>query len=171
MKRLLPLSLICLGLLVIIGTAGFWSFNQKIQHPSSAPLPERVADLPLAESIQAEEAIAEFSRLHGNGFPLTSGAIGIYGANHAVTLWVAGAPAQFIADRMLIAMRDKIASTPGKSPFSPVGERQDGTRTVYELDGMGQKHFYFQSGKLIVWLAVDIESADEVLSQILEFYP
>ena len=68
-------------------------------------------------------------------------------------------------------MRDKIARTSGSSPFSPVGERKDGSRTIYELDGMGQKHFYFQSGKLIVWLAVDLESAEEVLAQVLKFYP
>ena len=171
MKRLFPLGLMGLGLLLIIGTAGFWSFNQKVQHPSSAPLPERVTDLSLTQSRMAEKAIAEFARLHGNDFPLTSGAVGMYGADHSVTLWVAGAPFQTMAGRMLAAMRDKIASTSGSSPFSPIGERRDGTRAIYELDGMGQKHFYFQSGKLIVWLAVDPERAEEVLTQALKFYP
>jgi hypothetical protein len=35
----------------------------------------------------------------------------------------------------------------------------------------GQKHFYFQSRKLIVWFAVDPERAEEALNQILKFYP
>ena len=171
MKRLFPLGLMGLGLLLIIGTAGFWGYNQKVQKPAPAPLPERVADLSLTQSLMAGEAIAEFTRLHGNDIPLTSGAVGMYGSDHSVTLWVAGVPFQTIANRMLVAMRDKIARTSGSSPFSPVGERKDGSRTIYELDGMGQKHFYFQSGKLIVWLAVDLESAEEVLAQVLKFYP
>src|SRR3990172_85166 len=99
MKRLFPICLIGVGILILLGSAGVWGYNQKVQHPSSAPLP------------------------------------------------------YFF------------------SPFSPVGERQDGTRIVYELDGMGQKHFYFQSGKMIVWLAVNPERAEEALTQVLKFYP
>ena len=171
MKRLFPICLIGIGILILLVSAGFWAYNQKVQHPSSAPLPERITDLSLTQSMMAERAIAEFARLHGNGFPIISGAVGMYGADHSATLWVAGALLQPVAGRMLVAMRDKIASTSGRSPFSPVGERQDGTRTVYELDGMGQKHFYFQSGKMIVWLAVDPERAEEALTQVLKFYP
>jgi hypothetical protein len=171
MKRLFPLALIGLGLLLIMVTAGFWSFNQKLGNPAPAPLPEVVAGLSLTEAVQGDQAIAEFSRLHGSDFPLTSGAVGMYGGNHSATLWVAGAPFKLMTGRMLAAMRDKIASTKGRSPFSPVGERQEGSRTIYELDGMGQKHFYFQSGKLIVWLAVNPERAEDVLNQVLMFYP
>jgi len=170
-RRLLPLALIGLGVIFIIGTAGFWSYNQKLQNPALAPIPERVAGLALTQSLFGKEAIAEFTRLHGNEFPLVSGAMGMYGSSHSVTLWVAGATAPLTAGKMVIAMRDKIASTSGRSPFLPIGEREAGSRTVYELDGMGQKHFYFQSGKLIVWLAVDPERAEEILTQILNFYP
>lgn len=171
MKKLFPICLICVGILSLLVSAGVWGYNQKVQHPSSAPLPDAVADLDLTESLMAERAITEFTRLHGNDFPIISGSIGMYGADHSATLWVAGAPLQPVAGRMLAAMRNKIASTSGGSPFSPVGERQDGSRTVFELDGMGQKHFYFQSGKLIVWLTVDPERAEEALTQILKFYP
>lgn len=160
-----------LGVIFIIGTAGFWSYNQKLQNPALAPIPERVAGLALTQSLAADEAIAEFTRLHGNDFPLTSGAVGMYGSDHSVTLWVAGAASKLSASKMVTAMRDKIASSPGRSPFLPAGERQAGSRTIYELNGMGQKHFYFQSGKLIVWLAVDPERAEETLAQTLKFYP
>jgi hypothetical protein len=36
---------------------------------------------------------------------------------------------------------------------------------------MGQKHFYFQSGDLLIWLAADQEIAEQAISQVLEFYP
>jgi hypothetical protein len=125
----------------------------------------------LTQSLLAEEAIDDVSRLHGGDFPLSSGAVGMYGTDHSITLWVAGAPYQTMADRMLVAMREKIAKPSGNAPFSPVGERQDGSRIVYELDGMGRKHFYFRSGKLIVWLAADPERAEDALTQTLMFYP
>ena len=150
-----PLALMGLGLFIIIGTAGFWSYNQKIQHPAPAPLPERIGGMSLTRSLVAEEAIAEFTRLHGDDFPLSLGSVGMYGVDPSVTLWVAGVPFQTIANRMLVAMRDKIAKTSENTPFSPAGERKDGYRTIYELDGMGQKHFYFQSRKLII-LSCDI---------------
>jgi hypothetical protein len=125
----------------------------------------------LTQSLIGEKAIAEFTRLHGNDFPLTSGAVGMYGSDHFVTLWVAGGPFKPVADRLLEAMHDKIAGSTGESPFIPVGELLDGTRTVYELDGMGQKHYYFQSGKLIIWLAVNPLRTEEVLTTVLKFYP
>jgi hypothetical protein len=127
--------------------------------------------LSLAQSLTGEKAIAEFSRLHGNDFPLTSGAVGMYGSNHSATLWIAGALFKPLAGRLLAAMRDKIAGSAGESPFTPVGELQNGPRTIYALNGMGQKHFYFQSGKLLIWLAVDPQIADETLTTVLKFYP
>jgi hypothetical protein len=171
MKRYLPFFLSGFGLIILLGAAGFLIYPQMAQKPTPAALPDMIIDLRLSESIQAEAAIAEISRMHGNEFSLTSGAIGMYGADHTLTLWVAEVSTQTGAGRMLIAMRDKIANSSGSSPFEPVGERRAGSRTIYELDGMDQKHFYFQSRKLIVWLAVEPESAETALRQILKFYP
>jgi hypothetical protein len=114
------------------------------------------------------QAEADFSNLHGKQFPLTSGAVGIYG-NRQATLWVAGAPLNLMAARMVIAMRDKIAE--GNSPFTPNGEYQDNQRTIYILEGLGQKHFYFQSQNLVIWLAADADIADAALQKLEETYP
>jgi hypothetical protein len=66
-------------------------------------------------------------------------------------------------------MRDRIASA--ESPFTPLAERSDGQRTVYELEGMGQHNYYFQSGDLVIWLAADQQYAEVALQQLLAFYP
>jgi hypothetical protein len=36
---------------------------------------------------------------------------------------------------------------------------------------LGQKHFYFQSGELIVWLAANVQDAELTLAESLTFYP
>lgn len=169
MKRLPALGLILVGLLLASLGVGYALFSQAVDNPTAAPLPEEIAGLPLGMRSTGWKAVGELTRLHGKGFSLSSGAVGMYGDQHRVKVWVAGAPIQPLASRMLVAMKDKIAE--GKSPFTPTGERPDGSRVIYELDGLGQKHFYFQSGDLLIWLAADAYLAEEALAQSLEFYP
>ncbi|MEW5939322.1 MAG: hypothetical protein AB1750_06660 [Chloroflexota bacterium] len=168
MKQIFPVVLIALGLALLFGVAGWFYFEGLVAHPAALPLPEWVADLPMTGFQSGDEAAAAFVNLHGKQFPLTSGAIGLYGDNQ-ITLWVAGAPANFIAARMIVAMRDKIAN--GNSPFTPMTEINDNGRIVYVLEGVGQKHYYFQSKNLVVWLAVNPAFADAAIQQILEVYP
>jgi len=59
----------------------------------------------------------------------------------------------------------------GGSPFTPVEQFNQGARTIYVLEGMGQMHFYFQSKNLVIWLAADPAVADAAIKQILEAYP
>jgi len=169
MKRFTALSLILLGIVLASSGVGYALISQAVDNPGTAPLPGQIAGLALAGRSTGWRAVDELTRLHGKGFPLSSGAAGMYGDQHQVKLWVAGAPIRPLASRMLIAMKDKIAE--GNSPFTPTGERPDGGRVIYELGGMGQKHFYFQSGDLLIWLAADQEIAEQAVSQVLEFYP
>ena len=92
------------------------------------------------------------------------------GSSHQnVKLWVGETFWKIIAKRMIVDMRDEIAT--GSSPFRPEGERFINDRTIYVLDGMGQKHFYYQSGKLIIWLAADENIAEQALYEVLEYFP
>jgi len=84
-------------------------------------------------------------------------------------LWVAGVPAKVMAARMVNEMEQAIAN--GESPFTPTGTRRVNGRTLYELTGMGQRHYYFQSGSLVVWLAADDPIAETALADALNFYP
>lgn len=169
MKRLPALVLILVGLLLASLGVGYALLSQAVDNPTSVPLPGEIASLALGMRSTGLQAVGELTRLHGKGFPLSSGAVGMYGDQHQVKLWVAGAPMRPLASRMLVAMKDKIAE--GNSPFTPTGERPDGGRVIYELEGMGQKHFYFQSGELLIWLAADEQIAEQAISQVLELYP
>jgi hypothetical protein len=70
---------------------------------------------------------------------------------------------------MLTDMAARIAE--GNSPFRPAGELQFGARRVYQADGLGQIHFYFQSGSQVIWMACDESLGERALSEVMAFYP
>lgn len=168
-RRVIAGLLIVLCGLVVLAALVYWRFTAAVASPDAASLPPSLAGRPLIQSTYGPQAVAEVNRLHGLDFPLSSGAMGIYGAEGQAVLWVSGAPAQPMAARMVAAMRDRIAE--GNSPFTPTAQRLDGRRVAYELDGMGLKHVYFQSGTLVVWLAADPLLAERAVPEALEFYP
>ena len=154
--------------MLIVGPTGWLYFDNLVNHPAAVPLPDQIAALQMTDYTTGAQAAAQFEDLHNKQFPLTSGAIGIYG-DREITLWAAGAPLDFMASRMVEAMREKI--TEGNSPFTPIEQFDQGKRTIYVLEGMGQKHFYFQSKNLIIWLATDPALAEAAIQQTLEAYP
>ena len=169
MRKIFPLALIGAGLCLLLAGMGSWRLDEAIKNPSAARLPEQITNLPLTDKSTGQQAIWELTRMHQKRFPLASAAVGMYGNDHEVMLWVSGAPITLLAGRMLVSMRDKIGE--GRSPFTPTGERVDGDRLIYELGGTGQVHFYFQSGKLLVWMAANPDLAEEALDEVLTFYP
>jgi len=168
-RRYLALSIIAAGILLIIFVVGYSVLANAITHPEVAPLPGEIAGLSLGQYKTGRGAVEEINRLHRKEFPLTSGAVGQYGAQHQVTLWVSGVPMRLMTSWLLKDMREKIAE--GNSPFTPIGEEQVRERTIYILEGLGQRHFYFASNNLLIWLAADTELAEQALAQALEYYP
>lgn len=169
MKRFLPPILILLGLLLVITSATYFIYNQKIIQPDIARLPSQVAGLALSQTYTGKSAVDEIARMHQADFPLTSAAIGMYGNNNQVTVWVAGVPWGWMATRLVQAMEKSIAEE--DTPFTPTGVLTIGKRPIYELEGLDQKHYYFQSDNLLVWLAVEHELSSQALSEIMEYYP
>jgi hypothetical protein len=168
MKRTFAIGLIVLGALLSIGAFSWLYFGNVAVNPTAITLPDQLAGLPKTDYRTGAQAVSEFENLHGKQFPLTSGAIGIYG-DHQITVWAAATSSDSIASQMVDSMRDKIAE--GNSPFAPLTQFRDNDHLVYVLEGMGQRHYYFQSKNLIIWLAADPSIADDALKQTLEAYP
>jgi len=168
MKRIVPFVLIGIGIALFFGSGGWFDIKNKIAHPAAVVLPDQLAGLEMTVYKTGAQAAADFEDLHDQQFPLTSGAIGIYG-DHKIIVWAAGAPLNFMAASMVVAMREKILQ--GGSSFTPVDEFDKEGRTVYVLEGMGQTHYYFRSNNLVIWLAAEPALADVAINQILEDYP
>lgn len=169
LNRPTAVLIIFAGALLVTGGLAYVLSNPATTDTDTLALRKSLAGLSLASTEVGPEAIAEITRLHGKEFPLTSGAMGMYGVDAQATVWVASLSSETAAQQLVTAMRDKIAE--GRSPFTPVTARPLGRRTIYELDGMGQKHFYFQSSDRVIWLAADPDIAAQALPTTLEFYP
>jgi len=130
-------------------------------------VPQSIAGLQLSQVITGQEAIDSIHQLHGKDFPLSGGAVATYGTQNAI-LWISGTGGERDAADLTELMKTRIAE--GRSPFIDQGSfKVDGT-LIYALEGLGQVHYYWQSGSLVLWLAVDQELAISALQQIVEFY-
>lgn len=168
MRHGIPFGLIVLGTLLIVGALSWVSFGNSAISADAIALPDRLGGQQRTDYRTGAQAMDEFENLHGKQFTLTAGAVGIYG-NQQITVWVAGTSSDSVAAQMVESMREKIAE--GNSPFTPLSRATDKNRSIYVLEGMGQRHFYFQSKNLVVWVAVDPALAETVIQQILEAYP
>ncbi len=166
LRRCVAIGLIALGLLVLAASLVYWRYAEALARPGEVAVPSSVGGERLSQQMTGVEAVDEISRLQAKQFPLVSGAKAVYGG--AATLWVSGALAAPMAAEMVRVMTEKIAE--GQSPFTALPTRTVRGTNVHELTGMGQRHFYFQAGSLVLWLAADEAAAETALQDVLLFY-
>lgn len=168
-NKWLPTLLILLGgalllALIVFSIFGFPQSNQK----SDLTLSPQLGGYSISKQITGSAAVSEFTELHGKNLAVQGGAKGIYGEWGAATIWVAEAETESAARQLLTDMEEKIAE--GQSPFTPQTPMVVDDRTINVLDGMGQSHFYFLSGKALIWLAATPTIAHQALQDALNFY-
>jgi hypothetical protein len=166
-RRKVAVGLIVFGFVLVV-FANVYPFGIASLDGAAVPLPEEIANLPLHTASTGLEAIDEIAELHEVNFDLTGWALGSYGANGEVTLWVAESASEVAASQLLIAIQEE--NTGGNSPDEIIGEETEDGRVVYRLEGVGKVYYYFQSGNLVIWLAADPGLARQALDQVLAFY-
>ncbi len=169
LRRIVPWLLILAGLLILGAGVIRLTIGQAAANPQAAPLPKQVGGLPLTIVDTGRQAAFEISRLHQKTFPLISASVGIYQGEYNAQIWASGFSFRWMAKQMARSMSESIASGTDL-PFRPTGERVIDGHTVYTLEGLGQQHFFFTSGRLVIWLAADPEIADQALRDTLAFY-
>jgi predicted negative regulator of RcsB-dependent stress response len=127
-------------------------------------LPQALGGLPLQDYSKGKEALAEINRLHGEELSITNGYVGSYSdGTKSVTLWIAESEDP---DGLFRQMLNKIKG--GDTLFSaPQGVEGLG-REVYLSEGMGQAHYIWVEGGLLIWMALEGFSADEELKILKE---
>ncbi|MEW6567863.1 MAG: hypothetical protein AB1449_06805 [Chloroflexota bacterium] len=154
--------------LALLSIAAVLLVRERILEPGDAPLPTDLAGLTLQRAVYGRQAVAELTRLHGRSFPLTAGAVGMYGPSGNSTLWVSEAPGGAAAAALVWSMERSIAET--QTPFTPVEDRTTPEGEIHVLAGFGQTHHYFRLGSRVLWLAADPNLAEAALQDTMEYY-
>lgn len=167
-RKLFPLFVAVLGFLLLVTSASLVFLQKNLADPTALPLPNQLAGVSLTNSTFGASALSEFSRMHNENISLQSGAMGVYGQDNQATIWAAQADSISTAEQLLVSMQSKIAQE--NSPFQPLGQQQVNGVMVEKLTGMNQTHFYFQSGKKIIWIAANENIASQALQEVIDFY-
>ena len=146
-----PMIVMAIGLVVLIIAAMAAPVALRLMNPGAAALPPMLGGMPIQGAIYAAQAVDTIDQMHSKSFPLSSGAVGVYGPFNEAVLYISGAPTEGLAKRMTVEMTERISES--ETPYTPTGEELIGPTRVYVLEGHGQQHFYFQAGDLLVWLA------------------
>ncbi len=128
-------------------------------------IPEQIGSLKLKSSQIGKDTLAEFEAMHGSSFDLKTGYRADYADGTATaTLWVGQAQSANAAQTLVKDMADKIGT--GNPMFTGLQDLSIGDRTIYEVQGQGQLHFFYAANDKIVWLASDADHAPDALHSL-----
>ncbi len=128
-------------------------------------IPTKISSLPLTQSQLGKDALSELATMHGAGFDLVNGYRADYsdGTNKA-TLWVGRAKDAASAQKLADDMANKIGTN--NPMFTGLKSLDITNRTIYEVTGQGQLHFFYAVNDKLVWLATDPDYAADGLHSI-----
>jgi hypothetical protein len=133
------------------------------QGQASVPdLPPRLAGVPLAETLTADQALQQVTAFLPSQFPLSGAVVGNYkNGDHESQIWVASTDADAMASAMAEQMAAAIAG--GDTPFGMPQQMGGG---VWKLQGFGQTQYFFASGNQVWWVSADPSLAEKSLGQV-----
>jgi len=135
-----------------------------------SPLPQKLADMKLTQSIQGADAISQISQLHRMNMELQDGIVAQYeGSEAKATLWIGVVNTPKQAEQLINKMTESIQQGNNKT-FGHFQQLKVKGITVYSVLGMGQIHYYYWHGNSTVWVAVDQNIAQQALNEIIDFW-
>lgn len=148
----------------------WFSFGQNVLAPrEQLHLPERLGTLQLVGSSAGPEAMARVDRLHGTDIQLTGAYIVEYAdGNERLSVWVGeGASSDDAAE---LIRRMAVAIDEGDSGFGNLQKLTIVGHEVFQVNGPGGQHFFYQSAranKQVVWLIIDAADALPIVENTL----
>ncbi len=117
--------------------------------PKAGPAPAELGGLKLLRVQAGDQAMSAVAGMHSGTFELAEAWIASYEAD--ATVWAGQAEDESKARQLVRAMAAAIGR--GGSPFSPPRETQLAGMPVYATSDGGQQHYFYASGRLVVWIA------------------
>jgi hypothetical protein len=168
-------GLVLLQLLLVAGLLAlvWFSFGQNVLGSrEQLDVPERLGTLELTGTLGGSEAMAQIERLHGNNIEVMSAYIVEYAyGNERVIVWVGRAESSDAAAALTSKMIGGIGK--GGSIFSNLQRLTIASQEVFQVDGPGGEHFFYNSGerdKQVVWLTVEAADALSILEQVVNTF-
>ncbi len=146
----------------------FVNCNGKDTSPVLLKLPGNVGSLRLINTVQGTAASKFMYRMHGKMTGTHASIIGYYGnSDNKNVLYISSFESVESAEKALIKMASKIKK--GSAGFTPVTAEQINELLVYQTSGMGLKHFFYQSGRFLIWWQAEPDKSDKTFQDIHTF--
>jgi len=131
-------------------------------------LPAKAGTLHLLNTLRGTAANKLMYRMHGKMTGTHASIIGYYGnSENKNVLYISSFESIESAEKALIKMASKIKK--GSAGFTPVTAEQINERLVYQTSGMGLKHFFYRSGRFLIWWQAEPDKADKTFQDIHTF--
>lgn len=136
--------------------------------------PERLGNLELIGVVKGDDAMAQINSLHSLDITLADAFYAVYthsspyhGSSRA-TIWVGKVESTEVAARITQKMIDSISK--GGSAFDNLQRLTVADSEVFQVDGPGGSHFFYNSQKrkgAVVWLTVEADDPLLILKDVL----
>ncbi len=179
-KRKKRRSLVLFQLIIIVGflAAVWFSFGQNVLAPrKQLDVPELLGNLELIGTVRGAEAMTQINRLHGLDIDLADAFVATYThsspyhGNSQATIWVGRAENTEAASRLTQRMVDSINE--GGSAFNNLQRLTVADLEVFQVDGSGGRHFFYNSGKqreAVVWLTIEADDPLPILKETVKIF-
>lgn len=139
---------------------------------TNVPIPQKLADMRLTQSIKGADAISQISQLHRLNMELVDGIVAQYegsgvALSRQATLWIGMMDTAKQAEQLINRMTESIQQGNNKT-FGHFQRLNVKGITVYSVLGMGQIHYYYWRGNRTVWIAIDTDIAQQALNEIID---
>ncbi len=150
---------------------------QENPHQSDSannPVPEElfpasIAEMIRVDSLSGEKAIESVSQLHGTNITVSTAYIVSYQGlnNQSMTIWYSEAKNVKDAKALFQAMDGKM---PNSQVFKNYRTIKIDNQEYKSVTGMDLQHYYWQTGKRVIWIAIGAPDSSSVLKQVAPLY-
>lgn len=129
-------------------------------------LPVEVSGFSLNKKLTGSEAEAFVNRLHYGTVAADENEIGFYSSEKgSAIIYISYYYSDDEADQILLQMVEKIENVP--SPFEGGDSFELSDHIIYRYSGLGQSHFVFSSGNVLLWISADVMWAELFLNDYI----